>query len=145
MLGSGTTLVDNPEHLQHALRYWNIPFTAVGIISNRATPFHRDPFGRREWFDFLLGLGDYDDGRFEVGTLGLRLEYNPGCGLLFSGKLLRHGAYCPSPRACVAFYMRDNVQERMSPDVPLYTKIKDFAMWTPTNTDWDLEHQNMIL
>lgn len=104
---------NNPERLMDILATWYAPFSALAIISNRSTPLHRDSGGRPEWFDFMLALGNYDNGRFAVPALGYTFKYNPGTLIALSGKIFRHGAECPGDRACIIFYMRDNVLNRL--------------------------------
>ncbi|KIM34639.1 hypothetical protein M413DRAFT_144266 [Hebeloma cylindrosporum] len=102
------------KELTRILAIWHSPFSGASVISNRSTPLHRDTGGRAQWLEFLLALGEYEHGRFEVPGLGLTLKYNSGTGLAFSGKIFRHGAECVGNRACIAFYMRDNVLDRLS-------------------------------
>jgi hypothetical protein len=108
------SLCKEPEELAQILQLWYSPFSAVSVISNRSTPLHRDTGGRAQWVDFLVALGYYQQGQFEVPGLGLTLKYGPGTAVAFSGKIFRHGAKCVGDRACVAFYMRDNVLERLA-------------------------------
>ena len=63
-----------------------------------------------------MALGNYENGRFEVPGLGLCLAYDAGTVIAMSGKLFRHRSHCESNRACIAYYMRDNVLARMVPD-----------------------------
>jgi len=110
---SNPTVCKESEALVQILQLWYCPFSAVSVISNRSTLLHRDTGGRPQWLDFLIVIGDYQHGRFEVPGLGLTFKYNPGTALAFSGKIFRHGAHCDGDRACIAFYMRDNVLERL--------------------------------
>lgn len=113
LLAADPDLCDNPERLMEVLRTWYAPFSALAVISNRSTPLHRDVGGRPEWLDFVLGLGHYDHGRFAVPALGYIFKYNPGTLIAFSGKIFRHGAECGGDRACMVFYMRNNVLDRL--------------------------------
>lgn len=106
-------MVSNPQHLQAALDCWRFPMHAISIVSNRTTPLHRDKKGLKEVHDLLVALGSYTDGRFNLPGLGLRFRYDPGCLLSFSGRLLQHGANCPSPRACIIYYVREAVFKRL--------------------------------
>jgi hypothetical protein len=108
-LAANPTLCDDPERLMEILALWSAPFSALAVISNRSTPLHRDVGGRAEWLDFMLALGNYDNGRFAVPAFGYTFKYNPGTLIALSGKIFRHGAECPGDRACIVFYMRDNV------------------------------------
>jgi len=119
-------LVESPEDLLQALKIWYSPFSAISVISNRLTPLHRDMQGRPEWYDMLVALGEYEHGRISLPGLGLIYRYNPGTIIAFSGKIFQHGATCPGDRACLAYYMHDNVLERVAapmiswPNVRLY-------------------------
>ena len=120
-------LVTNPNDLQEALTWWNMPFNAISIIAQHRSPLHRDTYGRKEWMDLLVALGSYDHGRFQLPGLNLTLKYNPGCVVAFSGMLLQHGADCSSgERACIAVYMCDNVHERLGSPVVGYANIDAF-------------------
>ena len=72
----------------------------------------------------LIALGEYDHGRLSLPGLGLVLRYNPSTVAAFSGKILQHGATCPGNRACIAYYMRDNVLERLKEPHINWTNIK---------------------
>jgi hypothetical protein len=112
-------LIEDPTHckepvqLVEILQLWYSPFSAISVISNRSTPLHRDTGGRPQWLDILLAVGEYKHGRFSLPGLGLTLKYNPGTVVAFSGKIFRHGAECTGNRACIAFYVRDNVLDRL--------------------------------
>ena len=112
-LESDPNLCDNPERLREVLRFWHAPFSAISVVSNRVTPLHCDTGGRAEWMDMLLALGEYDNGRFSVPAFGYKFKYNPGTIVALSSKIFRHGATCVGNRAAVAFYMRDNVLNRL--------------------------------
>ena len=122
-------LVDSPQDLLKALSIWYSPFSALSVISNRVTPLHRDMQGRPEWYDMLIALGEYDHGRISLPGLGLIYRYNPGTIMAFSGKVFQHGVTCPGNRACLAYYMHDNVLERVGvpmigwPNVGLYDGV----------------------
>jgi hypothetical protein len=112
-LESEPELCDNPERLREVLRCWHLPFSALSVISNRSSPLHCDTGGRPEWMDMLLALGEYDNGRFGVPLFGYTFKYNPGTIITLSSKIFRHGATCNGNRAAIAFYMRDNVLNRL--------------------------------
>jgi len=126
-------LVDSPQDLLKALSIWYSPFSALSVISNRVTPLHRDMQSRPEWYDMLVALGEYNHGRISLPGLGLIYCYNPGTIIAFSGKIFRHGATCPGDRACLSYYMRDNVLERVGapmiswPNVQLYDGVGGLA------------------
>jgi len=106
-------LCDTPERLGEILGFWHLPFSALSVISNRVTPLHCDTGGRAEWLDLMLALGEYDNGRLSIPAFGYTFKYNPGTIVGFSSKIFRHGATCHGNRAAIAFYMRDNVMNRL--------------------------------
>jgi hypothetical protein len=116
--------VETPEILADVLELWTVPFSGLSVISNRSTPLHRDCNGRKEWMDLLVALGQYKDGLFFVPGLGLELLYNPGTVVGITGKVLQHGAECNGERACLAFYMRDRVHERLGLRAPRWFNVE---------------------
>lgn len=114
-------LVDGPwvaedeyPRLQEVLSHWGHPWTAMSIMVNRATPCHRDINGRNTWMDLLVTIGDYKLGRLELPGLGLRLAYDPRTVVGLLGKAVSHGAAeVKGDRACLAYYMRNGVHERL--------------------------------
>jgi len=65
------------------------------------------------WFDVLATFGEYTDGRMELPSLGVRLEYNPGTMVALAGRVVPHGvAESKGKRVCLAYFMRDRVQEK---------------------------------
>ena len=88
------------------LPIWGSVFNAVGIISNRKTPLHRDCNTRPQWYDLLTTVGDYATAEMSLPTLGLRLKYDRGTVVAFSGRMLRHGVCkVDGDRQCVVWYM----------------------------------------
>lgn len=109
-------LVERPDVVGHLddvrniLRFWAAPFSAASVIVNRQTPIHRDIQGRHPWMDMLLTYGPYQGARMELRSLGLRLSYEPGTIVAICGKVVPHSvSECEGERACIAYYMRDNV------------------------------------
>ena len=101
---------ENDEDMDDALEDWATVYTNVSVIANRATPFHRDPHSRVNWYDLLVSVGDYQDCYLDIPTLGVQLEYSPRTVVAFSGRLLRHGVNkVDGNRCCFAYYMRDNI------------------------------------
>ena len=111
----GAKLVDNEEQLMRALKVWTSPFNALTVITNRNTPPHRDTKGRNEWLDLITALGEDDSVRIMTSPgLGLSVDYNPGTVVVIAGKVIRHAAkFEGGERACIAYYMRNKVQERL--------------------------------
>lgn len=105
----------NPDHMRQVLESWPTIFNGLDIISNRETPAHRDVQGRSEWYDMLLTIGAYTDGRIEMPSLGLNLLYNPGTAVFLTGRVLLHGVPpVNGDRICVAQFVRDSVQCRLN-------------------------------
>jgi hypothetical protein len=104
---------DNPKRMLEILEIWYSPFSALSVVTNRITPLHLDTGGRPEWLDLLLALGNYDRGRLSLPAFGYTFRYNPGTMVAMSGKIFLHGVTCVGDRACIAFYMRNNVLDRL--------------------------------
>ena len=95
---------------------WQSVYSGIAIISNRATPSHRDSKGRPEWFDTLLnysGIGN--KAQLLIKDLGLTLDYSTGTVVGFCGSILQHEVRsCGSgDRVCYAHFMRDSVRKRL--------------------------------
>lgn len=104
----------DPDNLPGAIENWAAPFSGISVISNRESPIHRDIGGRCSWYDLLITLGEYNNGRFELPGINIRLEYNPGTIVAVAGKALLHGvAACNGDRVCIAYFMRDRVHEQL--------------------------------
>lgn len=125
-LAADPNTCDDPQRLKEILATWYAPFSALAVISNRSTPLHRDVGGRPEWLDLMLALGNYDNGRFAVPAFGYTFKYNPGTLIALSGKIFRHGAECPGDRACIVFYMRDNVLNRLGICAGSWSQATDY-------------------
>lgn len=96
------------------LKIWPSIFNALSIISNRESPRHRDNNSRPEWYDLLTSVGPFYNSVLELPGIGVRLAYNPGTVFAFSGRVLQHGVCeCVGERVSLAFYMRDNVHDRV--------------------------------
>jgi len=113
--GEGARYVDNEDQLLRALKVWTSPFSALSVITNQSTPAHRDTKGRNEWLDLVVALGEDDSvGIMTFPGLGLSVGYDPGTIIAIAGKVIRHAAeFEGGERACIAYYMRNKVQERL--------------------------------
>ncbi|KAG2740821.1 hypothetical protein P692DRAFT_201796918 [Suillus brevipes Sb2] len=97
--------------MSETLQYWASVFNTLSIISNRETPNHRDHLSMPECFDILTTAGDYSNARMSMPSLQLEFKYNPGCMIVFSGRIVRHGVHAvQGDRIAWAWYMRDSVQ-----------------------------------
>ncbi|KIM43470.1 hypothetical protein M413DRAFT_9523 [Hebeloma cylindrosporum] len=105
--------VDRPDRLRDILLAWTAPFQGLSVISNRVTPAHRDINAARESMDVLVALGKYRNGTLNLPGIGVALQYNPGTVAVLAARLLLHSAECDGERACVAYYMREKVQQRL--------------------------------
>lgn len=104
-------LVKKGQRLAEILQVWSAPFNVITVISNRETPFHRDNGADYTYFDILLALGEYRNGRLEFPGLGLRLKYDLGTIASFSGRILQHGVTCGGNRACIVYHSKDKVMK----------------------------------
>lgn len=94
------------------LQHWASVFTVLSIISNRETPYHRDPLSRGQWFNVLTSTGTYSTLRMSLSSLGMEVEYAPGVMLGISGKMVRHGVpRADGDRICLSWYMRESVHK----------------------------------
>jgi hypothetical protein len=114
MLAASPENVHKGEQLGQVLQVWSAPFNVISTINNRETPLHRDNGSGHAWFDMLIPLGHYKNGRLDLPGLGLTLRYDPRTIVAFTGRLLRHGASCPGDRACMAYYMRHQVVKQVT-------------------------------
>jgi hypothetical protein len=95
---------------------WQSVYTGVAIISNRATPAHRDSKGRPEWFDLLLNYSSIGNrAQLLIKDLGLNLDYSSGtvvglCGSIFQHEVRSRGK---GDRVCYAHFMRESVRKRL--------------------------------
>lgn len=96
-----------------ALQRWPMVFTAVSVITNRESPYHRDLHEGWQWFDFLLSFGPYKHAPLYLANLGVRVDNPPGTICLFGGRALLHGVRRVSPRITLALYMRQNIQQEL--------------------------------
>ena len=123
-LWNNPDLVDSPLLLKEVLGLWSVLFSGVSIISNRSTPLHRDCNSRKEWMDLLVTLGKYQRGIMTLPGLGVELLYNPGTVVGIAGRVLQHGVECDGERACLAYYMRDKVHERLGVRAPSWFNLQ---------------------
>lgn len=105
--------IKNGELIPHLLQIWNAPFNVITMISNRLTPFHRDSGAASPWYDLLVALGEYANGRIEFPGLGQRFDYEPGTVVGMTARILRHGVHCPGNRVCVAYHNKSCVMDSL--------------------------------
>jgi RNA polymerase subunit RPABC4/transcription elongation factor Spt4 len=113
------------ENLADILHMWMSVFNGVSVICNRETPVHRDNYSSSEWYDMLTTIGPYESAIFELPGVGLRFPYPSGTIIGLCGRVLRHGvSVARGERVCLAYYMRKNVQDRLT---------NSFASWNSWN------------
>ncbi|KIK79395.1 hypothetical protein PAXRUDRAFT_121743, partial [Paxillus rubicundulus Ve08.2h10] len=96
------------------LERWSSVYGVISVMVNRESPLHRDYSGKNEWMDLLASVGACRNASFQLSNLRTTLRYDPGTVVAFSGRVLRHGASkAEGDRACLAYYMRDNVHKVM--------------------------------
>jgi hypothetical protein len=99
--------------IAEASQHWNSVFTAIGVVANRQSPLHRDTGTRAAWYDILTTIGGDAESVMDWPSLGLRLQYQSGTTLVFSGYTLAHQVpLSREDRFCIAYYMKENVHER---------------------------------
>lgn len=124
-------LHQQPEHvidsgrLKEILNDWSTPFQAISIISNRITPPHRDTKGVKRWMDILVAVGAYQTGWLGLRGLGVKFDYAPGTVIAMPGRVLTHAAECDGDRACIAYYMRENVTDRLWGKTGTWATLED--------------------
>jgi hypothetical protein len=108
------------------LQLWTNPFSALQVLVNRETPLHCDVRGRGTWFDMLVTLGKYQNGRLELPGLGLRLDYPPGTVVGIASKVITHGVgKVDGDRVCLAYFMRNKVLERLGISAGTWTTCRN--------------------
>ncbi|KAG1740280.1 hypothetical protein EDB19DRAFT_1635342 [Suillus lakei] len=96
--------------MSETLQYWASVFNSLSVICNRQTPNHRDHLLIPECFDILTTVGNYSNARMSMPSLQLEFRYNPGCMIVFSERLVRHGVHAvEGDWIAWAWYMRDSV------------------------------------
>lgn len=95
-------------NISASLDLWNMPFSAVSLMSNRQTPLHRDDLSLYTAVDILLTTGEHSFTSLSLGSLGYRLWYMPGTAVVISGRLVAHGVSTfDGARLCNAYYFRE--------------------------------------
>lgn len=94
------------------VREWPSVMSALSIISNRETPYHRDTQSRMTWYDLLTSVGPYTIAPLYLSPFRFRIDNIPGTICAFSGMALRHGVRkCELSRISFAWYMREPVRD----------------------------------
>ncbi|KAG1778075.1 hypothetical protein EV702DRAFT_939786, partial [Suillus placidus] len=86
---------------------WVSVYTGTSIMCNCQLPDHRDPKCPPKAFDILTCIGSY---RQQLANLRIKLAYNPGVMVSYSGRLVRHGIRVDKGDHIVwAWFLRDSV------------------------------------
>jgi hypothetical protein len=56
--------------------------------------------------------------------------------IAFSGAAFEHGANCDGDRACIAFYMKDNVMNRLGLPIATWLDIREYC-FTPESDNYE--------
>lgn len=102
-----------PNTYQRSLACGMCPFNVMTLMSNHLTPFHRDNGATSPWYDILVPLGHYSNGRIEIPGPGYRFRYDPGTVVGISGRIVRHGAVCLGDRVCLAYHNKTTVMDHL--------------------------------
>ncbi|KIN94590.1 hypothetical protein M404DRAFT_34876 [Pisolithus tinctorius Marx 270] len=116
------------EDMEAVLPMWNLVYSSMSVMVNRASPAHKDTNGWKVWLDTLLTIGNYPRLHFLVLELRIWLQYNLGTVIALAGSALIHQVDgIDGDRACLAYYMRENVHRYVQ--VPLCERphISDIA------------------
>lgn len=99
---------------------WAFAFNAVSVISNRETPEHRDRgSGGHGIFDLLLSIGGCSRTVLELPGIGLRLIYDSGTIVLFSGHVHLHSVSASErERMAIACYARKAIYHKFGLSLP---------------------------
>ncbi|KAG1849008.1 hypothetical protein F4604DRAFT_1593651, partial [Suillus subluteus] len=66
-------------------------YTGAAIMCNRQSPDHQDPKCLPKAFNILTSIGSYRHATMKLPNLGIKMAYNPGVMVSYSGRLVRHG------------------------------------------------------
>lgn len=112
--------ITRANHCVDSLQRWAATaFSAVSIISNRRTPFHRDPQTYLRCYDLLVSVGEYQNAPIVLDGLNIQIQNNPGTIVAVPGKTIRHGVpRCAGPRVCYALYARESLFKRFKVRLP---------------------------
>ena len=107
-----------------AVAAWPTVFSALQVIVNRCTVYHRDTNARKEWMDLLLTLGNYGETAvMSLRNLGFCVPYDSGSIVAITTRLVTHGVpHVPGDRICVAFIMSDAVHSHFGTQCPSWAK-----------------------
>lgn len=121
-----TASAERDNKMLDILRIWPSVYNTASIMANRCSPYHVDMNGKVEWFDQLLTVGRYTGLDMVFPRQHLRLRYDPGTMIAFSGRLLVHGAGdVEGERVCIAWYMQQKVHSAFGIQPCDYANLQD--------------------
>lgn len=128
-LKNAPELVQEGQEMLNLLPFWSSPFSGYSVISNRCTPFHRDNQSRKQWYDLLVTVGEYQGAQLSLPGIGAMFAYDSGTLVGLSGRVLQHGVTKHTgSRLCLAHYMRDKVHERLCIPAPGWMKLDYYGL-----------------
>lgn len=112
---------------------WALPFTALSVIANRSSPWHRDTKAPLSASDLLITLGGNKpdrlcsegrrNGRMHLPGIGIYLDYASGSIMSINSKLVRHSvSESENERLCLAFFLRESVLDALGVAKPEWSK-----------------------
>lgn len=116
---------ENNQEMLEVLQEWPSVYNTLSVMVNRCSPYHVDMNGKVEWFDQLLTVGRYKGLDMVFPRQRLRLRYEGGTMIAFSGRLLVHGVGdVDGDRACLAWYMQRKVHSAYNIEKCNYAKLQ---------------------
>lgn len=109
---------------------WGLPFTAVSVISNRESIYHRDTKSSYTMYDMLATFGPSAETQLVLPDLNVLVAYPPGTVVGIAGRLIRHGVTREEgPRLCHAYYFRESVFQRCKVMDPGYMSQSVYVLY----------------
>lgn len=116
------------SEISEVARCWPSVVSGISVISNRASLCHTDINGLKEWYDFLLTAGTYNECVFRLPDLELELEYLPRTMVALNGRVFRHEVvgWSGGERVCYAHWVRPTVLKALSIDIPSWVTQSEY-------------------
>ena len=118
------------DKIAEVARSWPVAVSGISVISNRASVCHMDLNGHKEWYDFLLTAGTYNECWFRLPDLDLKLKYLPGTVVALNGRILKHEVveWKGGDRVCYAHWIRPTILKALSVEAPSWVTQSEFAL-----------------
>jgi len=125
-IGSGSWTGDK---IAETARCWPGAMPGISVISNRASICHTDVNGYKEWYDFLVAAGTYEECWFRLPDLELHLKYLPGTVVALNGRILRHEVveWEGGDRVCYAHWVRPTLLRALSVNFPSWVTQSEYV------------------